>query len=213
MVSKKGIKKTKSEKIVTPAVESVIAEPSLDRDSIIKEITEKVVGVLLPELKKSVSSNVSESFEQVKNIVTNELKDIRSHMETTPNAAEPPVMDSTVMESPQPQTAPTPTPAAPMGMEAILPLIQMLGLGQSEQTGNSQSGLMNMFMESMMRNSMANLTRNDGMQDLMMKAAFKKILGEEPPANIMKTTDELMSPLNNYGAKAQAAREAAKNNL
>ena len=35
----------------------------------------------------------------------------------------------------------------------------------------------------------------------------------EPPANIMKTTDELMSPLNNYGAKAQAARDAAKNNL
>ena len=72
------------------------------------------------------------------------------------------------------------------------------------------NGLMHMFMESMMRNSMANLTRNDGMQDLMMKAAFKKILGEEPPANIMKTTDELMSPLNNYGDKAQAARDKAK---
>ena len=92
-----------------------------------------------------------------------------------------------------------------------MPLIQMLGLGKPQPTGNN--GLMNMFMESMMRNSMANLTRNDGMQDLMMKAAFKKILGEEPPANIMKTTDELMSPLNNYGAKAQAARDAAKNNL
>jgi hypothetical protein len=60
---------------------------------------------------------------------------------------------------------------------------------------------------------MANLTRNDGMQDLMMKAAFKKILGEEPPSNIMKTTNELMSPLNNYGDKAQAEREKAKSNL
>jgi hypothetical protein len=87
----------------------------------------------------------------------------------------------------------------------------MLGLGKPEPTTNS--GLMNMFMESMMRNSMANLTRNDGMQDLMMKAAFKKILGEEPPSNIMKTTNELMSPLNNYGDKAQAEREKAKNNL
>jgi hypothetical protein len=43
-----------------------------------------------------------------------------------------------------------------------------------------------------------------------MKATYKKILGEDPPANIMKTTNELMNPLNNYGDKAQAARDKAK---
>lgn len=203
MVSKKGTKKTKSEKIVTPAVEPTIAKPSLEVKP--SDIIADVVKQLAPEMNKSIEAK----FEEMKNIFTNELKDIRKHME----APVEPVQEEPVMEQPVIQesglTAPQEQQKA--GLETLMPLIQMLGLGKPEPTGNN--GLMNMFMESMMRNSMANLTRNDGMQDLMMKAAFKKILGEDPPANIMKTTDELMSPLNNYGAKAQAARDNAKNNL
>ena len=189
-------------------MESVIVKPSLDSN-----IIEAVVKQLAPEMNKSIQSK----FEEMKTIITNELKDIRSHMEAPVNPE--PVMDQPVMDQPPMQEVSQETPKLPGGLESLLPLIQMLGIGETKprlgkpEPAAGQNGLMNMFMESMMRNSMANLTRNDGMQDLMMKAAFKKILGEEPPANIMKTTDELMSPLNNYGAKAQAAREAAKNNL
>ena len=200
MVSKNGTKKTKAAKPETPAVEPVSAEPSLVSAS---DIISDVVKQLAPEMNKSIEAK----FEEMKSIFTNELKDIRKHMEA-PVEPEP---ESPVMEAPQEQPLTAPQEQQKAGLETLMPLIQMLGLGKPEPTGNN--GLMNMFMESMMRNSMANLTRNDGMQDLMMKAAFKKILGEEPPANIMKTTDELMSPLNNYGAKAQAARDAAKNNL
>ena len=202
MVSKNGTKKTKAAKPDTPAVEPTIAKPNLEVNT--NNIISDVVKQLAPEMNKSIEAK----FEEMKSIFTNELKDIRKHME----APVEPVQEEPVMEAPQmeqPLTAPQEQQKA--GLETLMPLIQMLGLGKPEPTGNN--GLMNMFMESMMRNSMANLTRNDGMQDLMMKAAFKKILGEEPPANIMKTTDELMSPLNNYGAKAQAARDAAKNNL
>lgn len=202
MVSKNGTKKTKAAKPETPAVEPTIAKPSLEVKP--SDIITDVVKQLAPEMNKSIEAK----FEEMKSIFTNELKDIRKHMESPVE----PVQEEPVMEAPkmeQPLTAPQEQQKA--GIETLMPLIQMLGLGKPEPTSNN--GLMNMFMESMMRNSMANLTRNDGMQDLMMKAAFKKILGEEPPANIMKTTDELMSPLNNYGAKAQAAREAAKNNL
>lgn len=200
MVSKNGTKKTKAAKPETPAVKPVSAEPSLVSAS---EIISDVVKQLAPEMNKSIEAK----FEEMKSIFTNELKDIRKHME----APVEPVQEEPVMEAPQEQPLTAPQEQQKAGLETLMPLIQMLGLGKPEPTSNN--GLMNMFMESMMRNSMANLTRNDGMQDLMMKAAFKKILGEEPPANIMKTTDELMSPLNNYGAKAQAAREAAKNNL
>ena len=208
LVSKKGTKKTKSEKIDTPAVEPIIdskiAKPSLEVKS--SDIISDVVKQLAPEMNKSIEAK----FEEMKNIFTSELQDIRKHMEAPPPVQEEPVMEQPVMQEESGLTAPQEQQKA--GLETLMPLIQMLGLGKPEPAAG-QNGLMNMFMESMMRNSMANLTRNDGMQDLMMKAAFKKILGEEPPANIMKTTDELMSPLNNYGAKAQAAREAAKNNL
>ena len=195
MVSKKGIKKTKASKPKTPAVEPIIAKPNLESD-----IIPNIVKILAPEMNKSIEAK----FEEMKTIFTNELQDIRKHMESTPQP-------ETVMEQPVNETSlTTPQAQEKQGLEALLPIIQMLGLNKPEQSSMGGNGLMNMFMESMMRNSMANLTRNDGMQDLMMKAAFKKILGEEPPANIMKTTDELMSPLNNYGDKAQAARDKAK---
>ena len=201
MVSKKEVKKTKSEKIETPAVEPIITSnivnPSLD--SSVSDIITQVVKKLAPEMNKSIEAK----FEEMKGIFTSELQDIRKHKEAPVAPVEEPVMDQPELTGQQQQQK--------AGLETLMPLIQMLGLGKPEPTSNN--GLMNMFMESMMRNSMANLTRNDGMQDLMMKAAFKKILGEDPPANIMKTTDELMSPLINYGAKAEAARQAAKNNL
>ena len=188
MVSKKRIKKTKS----APAVEPIV-KPNLESD-----IIPNIVKILAPEMNKSIEAK----FEEMKTIFTNELQDIRKHMETPPpTETEMPVNEAGLTEPQVQQKA---------GLDSLMPLIQMLGLNKPEQSSMGNNGLMNMFMESMIRNSMANLTRNDGMQDLLMKATYKKILGEEPPANIMKTTNELMNPLNNYGDKAQAARDKAK---
>ena len=208
MVNKKGTKKIKVEKPETPAARPITKsapEPTLEQ--VESNIIGNVVKKLAPEMNKSIEAK----FEEMKTIFKNELQDIRKHMEAVPvdDISEP--VSPTPSEPLNAQNLTVPQAQEKAGLESLLPIIQMLGLGKPEPTTNS--GLMNMFMESMMRNSMANLTRNDGMQDLMMKAAFKKILGEEPPANIMKTTNELMSPLNNYGDKAQAEREKAKSNL
>ena len=110
----------------------------------------------------------------------------------------------------QPPDLTVPQQQEKAGLEALAPIIQLLGLGNSQPQQGSH-GMMNMFMETMLRQSMANLTRNDSMQEMMMKAAYKKILGEDVPSNVMKTTNELMNPLKNYGDKAEAAREAANN--
>jgi hypothetical protein len=187
LVNKKGIKKIKK----TPAVEPIV--PNLESDIIIN-----VVKKLAPEMNKSIEVK----FEEMKTIFTNELQDIRKHMESTPPPETEIPVNETGLTQPQVQEK--------AGLESLVPIIQMLGLNKPEQSSMGNNGLMNMFMESMIRNSMANLTRNDGMQDLLMKATYKKILGEDPPANIMKTTNELMNPLNNYGDKAQAARDKAK---
>ena len=206
MVSKKGTKKTKSEKIETPAVEPIITseivKPNLDKPIIIKEI----VDILLPEISKRITSDVTKSFDEIKKIVATEFE----NMKTKP-------VEQTIEEPSLEQQIGQPDlsnidPKEKSGLEALLPLIMPL-LAPAPAQPSGQTGLMNMFMESMIRNSMANLTRNDGMQDLLMKATYKKILGEDPPANIMATTNELMNPLNNYGHKAQAAREKAKSNL
>jgi len=196
LVKKIGVKKTKAEKPVTPAVEPIIEKPSLDSN---------LVKAVVEELGPQINKKISASFDEIKNIVMSEIQKIQPQpVEQTVEqpVMEQPVMEQTVMDQQQ--------PTIPGGLEALLPLIGKL-LGDDKPTG--QNGLMNMFMETMMRNTMANTARNDGMQDLMMKAAFKKILGEDVPKHITKTTDELMSPLNHYGDKAEAARNAAQNNL
>ena len=198
MVSKKGTKKIKAEKPETPAVEPTIAKPSLDTD-----LVKAVVDELAPQINKKITA----SFEEIKNVVMLEIQKMK------PEPVEQIIEEPVAMEQQigQPDLSNI-DPKEKSGLEALLPLIMPL-LAPAPAQPSGQTGLMNMFMESMIRNSMANLTRNDGMQDLLMKATYKKILGEDPPANIMATTNELMNPLNNYGHKAQAAREKAKSNL
>ena len=202
LVSKKGTKKIKAEKPETPAVEPTIAKPSLDKPVIIKEI----VDILLPEISKRITNDVTKSFDEIKKIVATEFENIKK--QPVEQIEEPVAMEQQIG---QPDLSNI-DPKEKSGLEALLPLIMPL-LAPTPAQPSGQAGLMNMFMESMIRNSMANLTRNDGMQDLLMKATYKKLLGEDPPANIMATTNELMNPLNNYGHKAQAAREKAKSNL
>jgi len=205
LVSKKGTKKIKAEKPETPAVEPIIdskiAKPSLDTN---------LVKAVVDELAPQINSKITASFEEIKNLVMGEIKKIQ------PQTIEQPV-EQTIEQPSLEQQIGQPDlsnidPKEKSGLEALLPLIMPL-LAPAPAQPAGQTGLMNMFMESMIRNSMANLTRNDGMQDLLMKATYKKILGEDPPANIVATTNELMNPLNNYGHKAQAAREKAKSNL
>ena len=204
MVSKKEIKKKSTKKVEkTPAVEPIKEEPKVETatptlDDVQANIIRSVVEKLSPEMNKAIENK----FEEMKTVISKNLEDIKPQQQTEPE----PVMDQQPM---QPNLT-VPQQQEKAGLEALAPIIQLLGLGNSQpQQGNN--GMMNMFMETMLRQSMANLTRNDSMQEMMMKAAYKKILGEDVPSNVMKTTNELMNPLKNYGDKAEAARNAAKN--
>ena len=202
MVSKKEIQKKSTKKVEkTPAVEPIKVQPKVESttqtlDDVQANIIRSVVEKLSPEMNKAIENK----FEEMKTVISKNLEDIKPQQQTEP---EP------VMEQQQPDLT-SPQQPQKAGMETILPLIQML-MGNNQQQNNGNGGMMNMFMETMLRQSMANLTRNDSMQEMMMKAAYKKILGEDVPSNVMKTTNELMNPLKNYGDKAEAARNAANN--
>lgn len=204
MVSKKEIKKKSTKKVVkSPAVEPIKEQPKVESatptlDEVQSNIIRSVVEKLSPEMNKAIENK----FEEMKNVM-------QEHLQNVPQQQpEPePVMDQQPI---QPDLT-IPQQQEKAGLESLLPIIQMLGLGNSNNQQQGSNGMMNMFMETMLRQSMANLTRNDSMQEMMMKAAYKKILGEDVPNNVMKTTNELMNPLKNYGDKAEAAREAAKN--
>ena len=206
MVSKKEIKRKSTKKVEkTPAVEPIKEQPKPEPkvetatptlDDVQANIIRSVVEKLSPEMNKAIENK----FEEMKTIISKNLEGIQPQQQSEP---EP------VMEQQQPNLT-VPQQQEKAGLEALAPIIQLLGLGNSQPQQGS-NGMMNMFMETMLRQSMANLTRNDSMQEMMMKAAYKKILGEDVPSNVMKTTNELMNPLKNYGDKAEAARNAANN--
>lgn len=191
MANKKEVKK----RVVKP--KTTAAGPKEIDDTLTKvenSITSKVVSMLAPEMAKSIESK----FEEMKTIFTNELKDIRSHMEAAPQpepaAQEMPTMPVNDAGLTQPQAQ------EKAGLDSLLPIIQMLGLGGQQQGG----GLNNMFMEAIMRKSLADITRGDMMNEMMSKAMYKKLSGgDDMPDDITETTDSLMNPLRKYGEKAK----------
>ena len=186
MVNKKEVKK-KATKKAAPAV-----EPTLEK--VENSITSKVVQMLAPEMNKSIEAK----FEEMKTIFTNELKDIRSHMEAAPQqdpaVSDPPTMPVNDAGLTQPQAQ------EKAGLDSLLPIMQMLGITGGQQ---NQGGLNNMFMEAIMRKSLADITRGDMMNEMMSKAMYKKLSGgDDMPDGITETTDSLMNPLRKYGEKA-----------
>ena len=188
MVNKKEVKK-KATKKAAPAAG---VEPTLEK--VENSITSKVVQMLAPEMNKSIEAK----FEEMKTIFTNELKDIRSHMEAAPQqgpaVSDPPTMPVNDAGLTQPQAA------EKAGLDSLLPIMQMLGITGGQQ---NQGGLNNMFMEAIMRKSLADITRGDMMNEMMSKAMYKKLSGgDDMPDGITETTDSLMNPLRKYGEKA-----------
>ena len=188
MANKKEVKKKVSKK-AAPAVE---IENTLEK--VENSITSKVVQLLAPEMKKSIEVK----FEEMKTIFTNELKDIRSHMEAAPAVVESTTMPVNESGLTQPQAQ------EKAGLDSLLPIMQMLGMTGGQQ---NQGGLNNMFMEAIMRKSLADITRGDMMNEMMSKAMYKKLSGgEDMPDGITETTDSLMNPLRKYGEKANKSQ-------
>lgn len=176
MVNKKEVKKIP------------IKEPTLDENlkKVENEITSNVVSLLSPEINNAIQKK----FDEMKTIFTNEVQDLRKHFESqVPNTVLNTVPSIPInSESTQTQEK--------AGLETLLPLIQMLGIGSSS-SGNTN--MTNMFMEALLRKSLADITRGDMMNEIMMKTMYKKLSGEAMPDMIGETTDSLMNPLRKYG--------------
>ena len=196
LVSKKGIKKKSirkpnTNKVIKKSPAAVSKAPDDTLKKVESAITSKVVSMLAPEMNKAIETK----FDEMKTIFTNELQDIRKHMESTPQTeTELPTMPVNESGLTQPQVQ------EKAGLDSLLPIIQMLGLGGQQ----GQGGLNNMFMEAIMRKSLADITRGDMMNEMMSKAMYKKLSGgDDMPDGITDTTDSLMNPLRKYGENAK----------
>ena len=188
-VDNKIIDKVKKE---SPKIPAVKPAPDDTLQKVESAITSKVVSMLAPEMNKAIQTK----FEEMQQVFKNELQDIRKHMEA-PAQQEAPV-DNTAPLNEAGLTVPQAQEKA--GLDSLLPIIQMLGLGNNQNQGG---GLNNMFMEAIMRKSLADITRGDMMNEVMAKTMYKKMLGEDMPSSITETTDSLMNPLRKYGENSK----------
>ena len=149
-VDNKIIEKVKKE---SPKIPAVKPAPDDTLQKVESAITSKVVSMLAPEMNKAIQTK----FEEMQQVFKNELQDIRKHMEA-PAQQEAPV-DNTAPLNEAGLTVPQAQEKA--GLDSLLPIIQMLGLGNNQNQGG---GLNNMFMEAIMRKSLADITRGDMMK-------------------------------------------------
>ena len=175
-------------------------------DKIKSTVITEVVGALKPDLQKAVDGK----FDEIKTIITTEIKDVReqllngnsANVEQTSEAA-PPLDVAAALGG----AAPTGAGGALDKLALIAPLIQQLGIGRSQ--GGQFGGMM---QEAMMRKFLSDIARSDYQQQAMTTFMFKQMFKENPEIieSMTKTNDAFMNPLKKYGEQFEKAHEEKK---
>ena len=175
-------------------------------DKLKSTVITEVVGALKPDLQKAVDGK----FDEIKTIITTEIKDVREQLlngnsandSQTSNTA-PPLDVAAALGG----AAPTGAGGALDKIALIAPLIQQLGIGRNQ--GGQFGGMM---QEAMMRKFLSDIARSDYQQQAMTTFMFKQMFKENPEIieSMTKTNDAFMNPLKKYGEQFEKAHEEKK---
>ena len=176
-------------------------------DKLKTTVITEVVGALKPDLQKAVDGK----FNEIKTIITTEIKDVREQLlngnsATVSNSEAAPPLDVAAALGASTAT-PNNTGGAMDKLAAIAPLIQALGIGRNQ--GGQLGGMM---QEAMMRKFLSDIARSDYQQQAMTTFMFKQMFKENPEIieSMKKTNDALMNPLKKYGEQFEKAHEGEK---
>tara|TARA_R110002020_G_scaffold296890_1_gene512648 strand:- start:9290 stop:9940 length:651 start_codon:yes stop_codon:yes gene_type:complete len=213
MTEKKSTKK-KLKKSVSDVIPShVDSQESLDVSSMLKDLTKnvsrEVVSLLKPEMEKGIDSR----FEQIKQIVINEMTDMRKNSpeqktENTSQAVNALVEQAQQSQTPDGENKQTQTPNKFEMFAQILPLVQQLGI----LGNNNQQGMGGMIQEALMRKFLADTSRSDYLNQAMTNYMMKNMLKTDSLEleSMNKTDNELMSPLKKYGDISEAKKQQSQ---
>ena len=226
MVSKRNINRKKTVKKVIkvkpklpekPIEEKPIEEkkPEFSLDQIVNAVTVKVVETMNPEINKKLESITTD----IKTQITNEMKDIRSHLSqpTTSGNGDsnneqqmsiPPIQNQQSLQG-QPQDNPMENPM----VNIVLRLLEAFLRPKPVQTNAEQ---FRVFEQASIRKGMADLSMDDYLNQALRKYMAKKLLGENFDETDYKkaeaNADHYMKPMRDVAEKAKKAEELAKHN-
>ena len=216
-------KRDKSRKaVVEDKIESPTPEPQINIEELLNKVTLTVVDRLKPDidnLKVTTEQQIKSITEQLRDQITNEMKDLRSHL---PQPQQAPTENYTVppINNPQPMPQQDGTQQPPqqpmpsiMGMppELVNILAQLvMRIVAPPNPMNTTNAMNNTFQQATIRKSMANGVFDDWFMQMWKQKIAKEMLGMEIPPEVKRAEEEYMKPLRDVGVNALKRDELEK---
>ena len=220
MVSKRNKHRKKAEKVVEKIPEKPIEEkpieekkPELSMEQIVNAVSQKVTEALRPEVNAKLDSVANGLKEQL----TNEMQDIRSHLDTPTTSGNgntpeqtmtvPPMQDQQTLQGQPQDNNPLDNPL----VNIILRLAEQVLRPKPPQT-NAQ--MFQTFEQASIRKNMAEMSIDDYLMQAMKRRMAKEMLGKDFNEDSYKkaeaNAEHYMKPMRDVAEKAQKAEELAK---
>ena len=202
MVSKRNNNRKKSIKTEKPQKEEIPVA------NVVDTITQTVVGILKPDLDKkieAINQSITQIGENLKNQLTNEIKDIRSQI---PQPQQQPNDEQNAEILAQPEPPLEQPQQTPMLFGIPLEIIIKAGLQLLAPKPQDNSAMVNTFQQATIRKSMANEVFDDWFMKMYKQKMAKELLHMEIPPEVQAGQDQYMKPLRDVGKNALARQEA-----
>ena len=220
MVSKRNKHRKEAKKVVEKIPEKPIEEkpieekkPELSMEQIVNAVSQKVTEALRPEVNAKLDSVANGLKEQL----TNEMQDIRSHLDTPTTSGNgntpeqtmtvPPMQDQQTLQGQPQDNNPLDNPL----VNIILRLAEQVLRPKPPQT-NAQ--MFQTFEQASIRKNMAEMSIDDYLMQAMKRRMAKEMLGKDFNEDSYKkaeaNAEHYMKPMRDVADIAQKAEELAK---
>ena len=220
MVSKRNKHRKEAKKVVEKIPEKPIEEkpieekkPELSMEQIVNAVSQKVIEALRPEVNAKLDVVTTGLKEQL----TNEMQDIRSHLDTPTTSGNghtpeqtmtvPPMQDQQTLQGQPQDNNPLDNPL----VNIILRLAEQVLRPKPPQT-NAQ--MFQTFEQASIRKNMAEMSIDDYLMQAMKRRMAKEMLGKDFNEDSYKkaeaNAEHYMKPMRDVAEKAQKAEELAK---
>ena len=201
MVSKGNSNRKKDSVKESTPKEKAAPNPEVNMEEVIKQVAQKVVSELKPDMVNKINENTQQLAKQI----AEEIKDIRASIQQPerPSAFVEGQPETTVEGQPEMQQPPQTT------LELLLP--HLLRLFSPQQQPQSNQQMFQTFEQAQIRKNMADMSMDDYINRAVKQKMLKQILGSEWNADdfhkAQKTADHYMKPLRDVGINAEKVEQ------
>jgi len=204
MVSKGNSNRKKDSVKESKPKEKAEPTPEVNMEEVIKQVAQKVVSELKPDMVNKINENTQQLAKQI----AEEIKDIRASIQQ-PERPSAYAEQQPQTETEQPLGQPEMQQQPQTTLELILPTLLRLFSPQQQPQSNQQ--MFQTFEQAQIRKNMADMSMDDYINRAVKQKMLKQILGsawnEDEFHKAQKTADHYMKPLRDVGINAEKVEQ------